>query len=76
MKDSLVAGGVKPLANPRSAPAEVVRSAPVNLSRAARCGSIYAATVLVIRHEAMMGGIGARPKASAIPVPWPLRRMR
>ncbi len=76
MKDSLVAGGVKPLANPRSAPAEVVRSAPVTLSRAARCGSIYAATVLVIRHEAMMGGIGARPKASAIPVPWPLRRMR
>lgn len=76
MKDSLVAGGVKPLANPRSAPAEVVRSAPVTLSRAAWCGSIYAATVLVIRHEAMMGGIGARPRASAIPVPWPLRRMR
>ena len=53
-----------------------VRFALVNLSRAARCGSIYAATVLVIRHEAMMGGIGARPKASAIPVPCPLRRMR
>ena len=71
-----MAGSVKPLANPRSAPAEVVGYAPVTLSRAAGCGSIYAATVLVIRHEAVMGGIGARPKASAIPVPCPLRRMR
>ena len=49
---------------------------PFSFSGAARCGSSYAATGLVIRHEAMMGGIGARPKASAIPVPCPLRRMR
>ena len=71
MKDSLVAGGVKPLANPRSAPAKVACTAPVNLSLAARCGSIYAATVLVISHEAIMVGIGRRPKTSAIPVPCP-----